>query len=94
MGACLLKRTSRSLRQDVAGLFPVNHTKILVGCAPCQPFSTYTRGKKERKLHKWGLLSAFGRIIREADPDIVSMENVPQLERKLSSRDLLPISSP
>ncbi|HEV2297649.1 MAG TPA: DNA (cytosine-5-)-methyltransferase [Candidatus Acidoferrales bacterium] len=68
---------------EVASFFPVNHTKILVGCAPCQPFSTYTRGKKERKLHKWGLLSAFGRIIREADPDIVSMENVPQLEKEV-----------
>jgi DNA (cytosine-5)-methyltransferase 1 len=60
--------------------------RILVGCAPCQPFSSYTRGKKERKLHKWGLLSAFARIIREADPDIVSMENVPQLEKELIFR--------
>jgi DNA (cytosine-5)-methyltransferase 1 len=68
---------------EVASFFPVEHTKILVGCAPCQPFSTYTRGKKERKLHKWGLLSAFGRIIQEADVDIVSMENVPQLEKEL-----------
>jgi DNA (cytosine-5)-methyltransferase 1 len=68
---------------EVASFFPVDHTKILVGCAPCQPFSTYTRGKKERKLHKWGLLSTFARIIREADPDIVSMENVPQLEKEL-----------
>jgi len=68
---------------EVASCFPLNHTKILVGCAPCQPFSTYTRGKKERQLHKWGLLSAFGRIIREADPDIVSMENVPQLEKEV-----------
>ncbi len=68
---------------EVASFFPVGHTKILVGCAPCQPFSTYIRGKKERKLHKWGLLSAFGRIIREADPDVVSMENVPQLEKEV-----------
>jgi DNA (cytosine-5)-methyltransferase 1 len=68
---------------EVASFFPVGHTKILVGCAPCQPFSTYTQGKKERKLHKWGLLSAFGRIIQEADPEIVSMENVPQLEKEV-----------
>jgi DNA (cytosine-5)-methyltransferase 1 len=68
---------------EVASFFPVNHTKILVGCAPCQPFSTYTRGKKELKFDKWGLLSAFGRIIREADPEIVSMENVPQLEKEV-----------
>jgi DNA (cytosine-5)-methyltransferase 1 len=68
---------------EVASFFPVGHTKILVGCAPCQPFSTYTRGKKDRNLHKWGLLSAFARIIREADPEIVSMENVPQLEKEV-----------
>ncbi len=68
---------------EVASFFPLEHTKILVGCAPCQPFSTYMRGKKERKLHKWGLLSAFGRVIREANPEIVSMENVPQLEKEL-----------
>jgi len=68
---------------EVASFFPVNHTKILMGCAPCQPFSTYMRGKKERQLHKWGLLSAFARIIREADPEIVSMENVPQLEKEV-----------
>jgi DNA (cytosine-5)-methyltransferase 1 len=67
---------------ELATFFPLSHVKILVGCAPCQPFSTYTRGKKERSLHKWGLLSAFGRIIQEADPEIVSMENVPQLEKE------------
>jgi DNA (cytosine-5)-methyltransferase 1 len=68
---------------EVASFFPAGHTKILVGCAPCQPFSTYTRGKKERKFHKWGLLGAFGRIIQESDPEIVSMENVPQLQKEL-----------
>lgn len=68
---------------DVASFFPKRHTKILVGCAPCQPFSTYTRGKKDRSLHKWGLLLAFARIIREAKPEIVSMENVPQLRKEL-----------
>jgi len=68
---------------EVASFFPVNHTKILVGCAPCQPFSTYTRGKRGRKVHKWRLLSAFARIIREVEPEIVSMENVPQLEKEI-----------
>ena len=67
---------------EVASFFPVEHLRILVGCAPCQPFSTYMRGKRERQLHKWGLLSAFARIISESNPDIVSMENVPQLEKE------------
>jgi DNA (cytosine-5)-methyltransferase 1 len=68
---------------EIASFFPVNHTKILVGCAPCQPFSTYTRGKPERNLDRWGLLSSFARIVQQADPDIVSMENVPQLEKEM-----------
>src|ERR1051326_2202067 len=32
--------------------------KILVGCAPCQPFSTYTQGLKIRDS-RWSLLRIF-----------------------------------
>lgn len=54
--------------------------KILVGCAPCQPFSTHANKLKNKtEDKKWNLLSEFARIIAEADPDIVSMENVPNL---------------
>lgn len=57
--------------------------KVLVGCAPCQPFSTYRKDKKGRKRHKdWGLLAQFGRLVRESLPDYVSMENVPELVRE------------
>ena len=57
--------------------------KILAGCAPCQPFSQHQKNKKNRKKHKdWGLLYEFLRIIDEVNPDIVSMENVPDLERE------------
>lgn len=51
--------------------------KILVGCAPCQPFSKYNI--KKEKDEKWGLLYKFMDIIDRSTPDIVSMENVPQL---------------
>lgn len=53
---------------------------LLAGCAPCQPFSTYSRkGRGTRKDTKWELVADFGRLIREAQPDFVTMENVPQL---------------
>lgn len=53
---------------------------LLAGCAPCQPFSTYSRrGRKKRRDTKWGLIADFGRLIEESRPDFVTMENVPQL---------------
>ena len=54
-------------------------TKIIIGCAPCQPFSTYNNGDR-KKDNKWRLLYRFAKIIKAVSPDIFSMENVPALE--------------
>jgi len=55
-------------------------TKILVGCAPCQPFSSHRKDKQNRSNHKdWKLLYQFARLVKEVRPHIVSMENVPEL---------------
>ena len=62
--------------EEVDGLFAEAERKILVGCAPCQPFSTYSHN---RSNGQWKLLREFGRLVREVSPDIVSMENVPRL---------------
>jgi len=51
--------------------------KVLVGCAPCQPFSTYAFKSEDKD--KWCLLYQFSRLINEVQPDIISMENVPRL---------------
>lgn len=51
---------------------------LLAGCAPCQPFSKYSRGQILDR-DKWGLLNHFTRLIAELSPDFVTMENVPQL---------------
>ncbi|MFN8305609.1 MAG: DNA cytosine methyltransferase [Ferruginibacter sp.] len=62
-----------------------NDIKILVGCAPCQPFSTHSNKinqKEKEKGNKWNLLVEFIRIIKEARPDIISMENVTNLSNK------------
>lgn len=60
-----------------------SHYKVLVGCAPCPPFSLYTgRYRKARQRDpRWRLLEEFARIIRVARPDVVSMENVPRIVR-------------
>ena len=62
---------------EIDELYPDNSIKILAGCAPCQAFSTYQQGNK--KNDKWKLLYSFGKIIEAVQPDIVSMENVPNL---------------
>lgn len=57
--------------------------KVLVGCAPCQPFSTHSNKNKEKeKSEKWGLLGEFLRIIEESNPEVISMENVPNLSNQ------------
>lgn len=57
--------------------------KVLVGCAPCQPFSTHSNKVKNKENgSKWNLLNEFIRLVRESSPDIISMENVPNLSNK------------
>jgi DNA (cytosine-5)-methyltransferase 1 len=53
---------------------------VLVGCAPCQPFSKYTQGQdKERGDDRWSLLTRFADLIAGVRPDVISMENVATL---------------
>ena len=66
---------------EVNELFPENTIKVLAGCAPCQPFSKYTsRYRKDGyQDDKWRLLYYFGNLIEEIQPEIIAMENVPEL---------------
>lgn len=78
------KFISKSVTDVAAGevdtLFGNAKIKILVGCAPCQPFSSYTFKDPEKKDNeKWKLLYEFQRLIVDTKPDIISMENVSQL---------------
>lgn len=66
---------------EICALYPNNCTKILVGCAPCQPFSKYTKRyrKKGHTDDKWRLLYAFSDLVEQTLPHVISMENVPEL---------------
>ena len=74
------------IREDIASLdgstieelFVPDRRSVLVGCAPCQPFSVYNQKNTDPR---WRLLDEFVRIICETKPSIVSMENVPRLVR-------------
>ena len=54
---------------------------LLAGCAPCQPFSTYSQSWASPEDERWDLLSHFARLVRESQPDLVTMENVPKLAK-------------
>lgn len=64
---------------ELNALYGKNEIKVLVGCAPCQPFSSYSYKNDKQNDDRWKLLEEFSRLIKEVNPDIVSMENVPTL---------------
>jgi len=76
-----IKKDVRRLTGDfVKRLYPDKDIKILVGCAPCQPFSKFTQKNKERESdEKWKLLYSFSRLIEKVKPHVVSMENVNEI---------------
>ncbi|MEQ1552996.1 MAG: DNA (cytosine-5-)-methyltransferase [Ferruginibacter sp.] len=71
--------------EELNSIFSKNKRKILVGCAPCQPFSIYNHknSKVNRQSNlpnaKWKLLYSFADLIDKVEPEIISMENVPLL---------------
>ena len=70
--------------KELKSLYPrETDIHILAGCAPCQPFSKYTQRyrKDGYKDEKWKLLYSFGKLAKETLPEIIAMENVPELEK-------------
>lgn len=69
---------------EIEKYYKSSEIKLLMGCAPCQPFSNYSLryNKAGKKNEKWELLNYFLSIIKGIKPDIISMENVPQLVTK------------
>ena len=61
-------------RDDLPTLRPL----LFIGCAPCQGFSSLRKGD-ERDDPRNSLMMAFAKIVAHFRPDVVVMENVPEI---------------
>lgn len=76
--------------ENITNFFEPGSTKVLMGCAPCQPFSKLQKNEQDKsKESKWGLLYSFINHIRNVNPEIVSMENVPALKNEVVFNDFV-----
>lgn len=65
--------------QGIKKLFSKGSTKVLVGCAPCQTFSSNTfkvDKKKKENDKRWTLINYFVEAVKVVKPEVISMENV------------------
>lgn len=82
-GALFIHKSIKEITsKEILNLYPTQSSKVLVGCAPCQPFSKHTQKEKDRETKEdWGLLYHFLELIKKVEPIVVSMENVPQITK-------------
>ena len=73
--------------KDLASYFTPGNFRVLAGCAPCQPFSTYSQRYDLAGDPRWTLLKAFADHVMVIQPDVVTMENVPSLIKHEVFRD-------
>ena len=82
-GAAFLRKFIEDITvADTPEAFNEAPFKLLAGCAPCQPFSTYSHGWSCPSDERWNLLGDFSRLVKEICPHLVTMENVPPLVRE------------
>lgn len=64
-------------KKDLLDLYGDCDVKVLIGCAPCQPYSKLNI--KDPTEKEFAPLEKFAQLISEIKPDVVSMENVKEL---------------
>lgn len=74
---------------EVARHFPEDAVRVIAGCAPCQPYSTYSRGRKRVYGDRWHLINAYLRIVERVRPELATIENVLQLRKHPSYAELV-----
>jgi DNA (cytosine-5)-methyltransferase 1 len=75
------KDIARFTSKELSALFGDAPIRVLVGCAPCQPYSSLNRRKLtvKKTRERWYPMYRFMRLVGAVQPEIVSMENVPDL---------------
>lgn len=76
-------------KEELSSLFADADVKVLAGCAPCQPFSSYAHRYALDEKGKWGLLYEFARLAEASNPDIITMENVPTVAKHAVFHDFV-----
>ena len=87
----LLKSIEEITAEDCSDAYDDAPFKLLAGCAPCQPFSTYSQAWSRPSDERWNLLEHFSRLVTKTRPHLVTMENVPPLERDNRFEDFLAV---
>lgn len=75
----ICKKVEDVTGEELSNLWGDASLRLLAGCAPCQPFSTYSQGKNPTDDERFPLLLHFERLVRETLPEFVTMENVPNV---------------
>lgn len=77
---------------EMSKLFSKDSVKVLVGCAPCQTFSSNTfKVDKELKQtdKRWTLINYFTEAVKVIQPEVISMENVRGLTKQSVFKDFV-----
>lgn len=80
-GQFIHRDIARFTVKELRELFGEAPIRVLVGCAPCQPYSSLNRQKLSAKdaRRRWYPMYRFLTLVKRVMPEIVSMENVPDL---------------
>ena len=78
------KDISKVTGAELSDLYPPGDVKLLVGCAPCQPFSFLPKNRKspvQTDKKSWPLLDDFARLIKAVEPELVVFENITPIRK-------------
>lgn len=74
---------AKVMPSDILDAFDDADITLMAGCAPCQPFSSYSQAARKQGPHEdWELLTSFSKLVLAVRPTLVTMENVPPLRKQ------------